>query len=75
MKNKELKNECRFIGQLDFVFAAFNLNRRDMKIWNGMNPTKHRNCSKRAYRKFCRKHSGEVYVFPDHPIWDRITES
>lgn len=73
-KNKELKNECRFIGQLDFVFAAYNLSHDDMKIWNGMNPVKHKSCAKRAYQKFCKKHPGEVYFFQGHPIWDRITE-
>lgn len=72
-RNKELKNECRFIGQLDFNFAFYNLNKADMKIWHGMNPIKRGNCAKRAYRKFCKKHPGEVYVFPEHPIWDRIT--
>lgn len=72
-RNKELKNECRFIGQLDFNFVFYNLNKADMKIWHGMNPIKRGNCAKRAYRKFCKKHPVEVYVFPEHPIWDRIT--
>ena len=75
MKNKELKNKCRLIGQLDYKFAYYNLSgSEEWKIWWGMNPPKKCNCSKRAYRKFCNKHSGDVYVFPEHPIWDRITE-
>lgn len=73
-RNKEMKNECRLIGQLDFDFAFYNLSPEEMKIWHGMNPIKRENCSKRAFRKFCKKHSGEFYSFPDHPIWDRITE-